>query len=104
MKAEQATPQIDTDYLAWYIVFGRDRWEPPTETALNCIEALETDDEATKAHERGYHSGAFVALDELELFCERTLDWDIRKAARRYADREGLTVPDAERRFTGDNK
>jgi hypothetical protein len=71
----------DMDRLCWLLVSTRNRFYRPDETAEECIEALEIedDDERAKGNEHGYHRGMFISRN---MFMEQLYGYGINVLAR----------------------
>lgn len=91
------------DKFCWQMVFSRNNWFPPEESAEKCVEGLDDPDDNTIAHEEGYHAAGLVENQErIEDFGAKLKPRSSRderiqaveKRAKRYAEAsDGLTVP-----------
>lgn len=80
------------DYLCWQMLFEREHWYPPEETAAECVEAMESDDtdlDTDESYEMGYHVGMYLAYDDV-IEALYAMGIDVRARANRYiaANRE----------------
>lgn len=62
----------EMDRYCWLLVSWRNRFYPPDETAEECIETFEDEEdddvlptEYTRGHEHGYHDGMYIAFNEM---------------------------------------